>query len=227
MNVETFMTRTPIACSTTDTVHDVARLMRDTGVGFIVVLCRGRVVGVITDRQITVGVTAEGLNAAILAYLYRAEKPWVYAYTVVHVATVLGVSTLLGLEILSSRDEGLSQGAHGVRGASGQGADEQDLGSRGKARAPHERRPPRPDRDKRHARKKGRDGEARVAAEARDGEGEKRKPTREREREGCRRAMPPWLLFPDRNAPLQKLALEREVVPHPHREPVGDQVRHA
>lgn len=63
MHVEHFMTRTPVACSTTDSAYDIARLMRDKGVGFVVVLRKGKVAGVVTDRELAVGVMAEGLNA--------------------------------------------------------------------------------------------------------------------------------------------------------------------
>lgn len=64
MHVRHFMTEEPIACDVEDTAEDVARLMRDKNVGFVVVLEDGFVAGVVTDRDITVGVVAEGLHAA-------------------------------------------------------------------------------------------------------------------------------------------------------------------
>ncbi len=61
MRVEQFMTKNPIACETHDRVRDVARLMREKGVGFVVVLEHGRVAGVVTDRQLTCGPLADGV----------------------------------------------------------------------------------------------------------------------------------------------------------------------
>lgn len=60
MRVEHFMTLNPIACEADDSVEDVARMMRDNGVGFVVVLRNRKVVGVVTDRQLTTKVLAEG-----------------------------------------------------------------------------------------------------------------------------------------------------------------------
>lgn len=61
MHVERFMTKDPIACNVNEPVEAVARLMRDKGVGCVVCLRDGRVAGIVTDRQLTVGVLAEGL----------------------------------------------------------------------------------------------------------------------------------------------------------------------
>jgi signal-transduction protein with cAMP-binding, CBS, and nucleotidyltransferase domain len=56
------MTRNPVACDAKDRLIDVARLMKDKGVGFVVVLRRSTVVGVIMDRQITIEAVAMGLS---------------------------------------------------------------------------------------------------------------------------------------------------------------------
>jgi CBS domain-containing protein len=56
------MTRKPLACSTTDNAREVARLMRDKGVGFVVVLRAGKVAGILTDRQLAVRVLAEEID---------------------------------------------------------------------------------------------------------------------------------------------------------------------
>ena len=48
-------------------------------------------------------VVAYGVNAlvlgAVIVYLYKAKKPWLYYYAVVLVATVLLTSALLGVDI--------------------------------------------------------------------------------------------------------------------------------
>ena len=62
MHVEHFMTKNPVAAEANEPVENVARLMRDKGVGCVVVLRNGKVAGIVTDRQIAVGVVAEGLS---------------------------------------------------------------------------------------------------------------------------------------------------------------------
>jgi len=62
MHVEHFMTKSPVACDAHEPVEGVARLMRDKGVGCVVVLRNGKVVGLVTDRQLAVGCLAEGLG---------------------------------------------------------------------------------------------------------------------------------------------------------------------
>ena len=57
------MTKNPVACDANEPVEGVARLMRDKGVGCVVVLRNGRVAGIVTDRQLALGVLGEGLGA--------------------------------------------------------------------------------------------------------------------------------------------------------------------
>lgn len=61
MHVEHFMTKDPVACNVNDPVEVVARLMRDKAIGCVVCLRDGRVAGIVTDRQLAIGVLAEGL----------------------------------------------------------------------------------------------------------------------------------------------------------------------
>lgn len=63
MHVEHFMTKNPVACDANEPVESVARLMRDKGVGSVVILRNGRVAGIVTDRQLAIGTLAEGLGA--------------------------------------------------------------------------------------------------------------------------------------------------------------------
>lgn len=63
MHVEHFMTKNPVACDANEPVEGVARLMRDKGVGSVVVLRNGKVAGIVTDRQLAIGVLGEGLGA--------------------------------------------------------------------------------------------------------------------------------------------------------------------
>lgn len=63
MHVEHFMTKNPVACDVNEPVEGVARLMRDKGVGSVIVLRSGKVAGIVTDRQLAIGVLGEGLDA--------------------------------------------------------------------------------------------------------------------------------------------------------------------
>src|SRR5215208_3162377 len=62
MKVSEIMTKNPESVSPGTTIGDVARMMRDLDVGIIPVVNGGRLMGVITDRDITIRVTAAGLN---------------------------------------------------------------------------------------------------------------------------------------------------------------------
>ncbi|PZS02151.1 MAG: CBS domain-containing protein [Candidatus Chloroheliales bacterium] len=62
MKVKEIMTKDVDTISPTTTIADVARDMRDLDVGFMPVVQNGELLGVITDRDITIRVTAEGLN---------------------------------------------------------------------------------------------------------------------------------------------------------------------
>lgn len=63
MHVEHFMTKDPIAVDVNEPVENVARIMRDKGVGFVVIVRGNRVAGIVTDRMLATNVLAEGLAA--------------------------------------------------------------------------------------------------------------------------------------------------------------------
>jgi CBS domain-containing protein len=65
MYVEEFMTKDPATCGPDERINEAARTMRDRGVGSLVVVEGGRVVGLVTDRQLVVRGLAEG----------RADRP--------------------------------------------------------------------------------------------------------------------------------------------------------
>lgn len=60
MHVEHFMTPNPIACDVSATAREAACLMRDHGVGCVVVLDHGKVAGLVTDRQLALHALADG-----------------------------------------------------------------------------------------------------------------------------------------------------------------------
>jgi CBS domain-containing protein len=54
MNVQHFMTQDPVAVDVADSCADVAHLMKQRGLGAVVVLQNGRVAGILTDRQLAI-----------------------------------------------------------------------------------------------------------------------------------------------------------------------------
>lgn len=65
MHVEHFMTKNPVTCDFDATCQQAARLMRDNGVGCVVVLRNGRVAGIVNDRQLVVDCLAVGGGADV------------------------------------------------------------------------------------------------------------------------------------------------------------------
>jgi CBS domain-containing protein len=59
-NVRDLMTQNPRAVRPDDTVVDAARMMRDENVGSLPVVDSDRLIGMITDRDLSVRVVAEG-----------------------------------------------------------------------------------------------------------------------------------------------------------------------
>jgi len=62
MQVKDIMTETPETVSPGTFIGDVAMMMRDHDIGIVPVVNNGELMGVITDRDITIRVTASGLN---------------------------------------------------------------------------------------------------------------------------------------------------------------------
>ena len=60
--VRDVMTANPCTCSAHATLQEVARKMLDEDVGFIPLMDKGRIAGVITDRDLAVRATAKGVD---------------------------------------------------------------------------------------------------------------------------------------------------------------------
>jgi Predicted signal-transduction protein containing cAMP-binding and CBS domains len=60
MRANEIMTPTPATCSSSDSVQDIARLMRDKDCGAVPVVDNGRVVGIVTDRDLAIRALADG-----------------------------------------------------------------------------------------------------------------------------------------------------------------------
>ena len=63
MQAKDIMTPSPACCSPTDTLQAVATIMRDNDCGAIPVVDGGKVVGIVTDRDLAVRAIASGLNS--------------------------------------------------------------------------------------------------------------------------------------------------------------------
>ena len=59
MKAKDIMTAAPCCCSPNDSVQDVARMMRDNDCGAVPIVDNGGVVGIVTDRDLTVRALAE------------------------------------------------------------------------------------------------------------------------------------------------------------------------
>ena len=62
MKAKDIMTASPCTCSPNDSVQDVARTMRDHDCGAVPIIDNGRLVGIVTDRDLTVRALASGLD---------------------------------------------------------------------------------------------------------------------------------------------------------------------
>jgi CBS domain-containing protein len=69
------MTRAPCTCSPDNSVQDVAKMMRDHDCGSVPVVEAGRVVGIITDRDLAVRGFAEGKAASTVVRDLMTESP--------------------------------------------------------------------------------------------------------------------------------------------------------
>lgn len=75
MHVEHFMTKNPVACEAADPVQKVAGLMREKGVGSVVVLRNGKVTGIVTDRMLTTEVLGQGMDVTTPVEQVMVENP--------------------------------------------------------------------------------------------------------------------------------------------------------
>lgn len=62
--VSDVMTRNPETIEADQPVLEAARRMRDADIGDVIVLDNGRIVGILTDRDIAVRVVAEGMDSS-------------------------------------------------------------------------------------------------------------------------------------------------------------------
>jgi CBS domain-containing protein len=73
-NIRDVMTKNPRTVSNNDTVSDAARRMRDEDAGLIPIVDGDRLMGVITDRDITLRVVADGRDASSMRVEEIASK---------------------------------------------------------------------------------------------------------------------------------------------------------
>ncbi|MBE0448507.1 MAG: CBS domain-containing protein [Actinobacteria bacterium] len=64
MKINEIMTKDPETAQVTDSIMDVASMMRDLNVGFMPIMDGDMLVGCVTDRDITIRAVAEGMDTA-------------------------------------------------------------------------------------------------------------------------------------------------------------------
>jgi len=62
MKASDIMTSDPCTCSPSDSLQDVAKSMRDHDCGAVPVIDNGRVIGIVTDRDLAVRALADGMR---------------------------------------------------------------------------------------------------------------------------------------------------------------------
>lgn len=75
MKAKELMTREPCCCSPDDSVQDVAKMMRDHDCGSVPVIEAGRVVGIVTDRDLAVRGLAEGKSGSAVVRDLMTTSP--------------------------------------------------------------------------------------------------------------------------------------------------------
>ena len=80
MRVKDIMTRLVLIIPKDTSVEDAARLMRDHRVGLLPIGEKENIIGVITDRDIAVRVTAEGLDAKHTPVREVMTRQWFYCF---------------------------------------------------------------------------------------------------------------------------------------------------
>ena len=66
MKAADIMTKNPCFCSSNDSIASVAKTMRDNDCGAVPIVDNGRVVGIVTDRDLVVRGLATGTNASAM-----------------------------------------------------------------------------------------------------------------------------------------------------------------
>jgi CBS domain-containing protein len=77
MKIEKVMTRNPHVCSPADTMNHAAQMMWEGDCGFLPVVDGGRVVGVVTDRDICMGAYTQGVPLwGVPISSVMSKEPW-------------------------------------------------------------------------------------------------------------------------------------------------------
>lgn len=91
MEIKDLMTRDPKCIGTDGSLAQAARQMKNDGIGYLLVCDAGRLVGVMTDRDIVVRAVAENLDPATTPAraVMTARPVWCYDYEKLEEALLL------------------------------------------------------------------------------------------------------------------------------------------
>lgn len=110
MKLNEIMTRVVEIIQPNDTLHAAAKKMRDRDIGFLPVYEGEQLIGVVTDRDLTIRALADGLNAASVLGRDMVTAPAIYCYDdqdVNEAARLMRENRIRRLVVLNRRGERL------------------------------------------------------------------------------------------------------------------------
>lgn len=110
MKLNEIMTRVVEVIQPNDTLHAAAKKMRDRDIGFLPVYEGEQLIGVVTDRDLTIRALADGLNAASVLGRDMVTAPAIYCYEdqdVNEAARLMRENRIRRLVVLNRRGERL------------------------------------------------------------------------------------------------------------------------
>ena len=110
MKLNEIMTRVVEVIQPNDTLHAAAKKMRDRDIGFLPVYEGEQLIGVVTDRDLTIRALADGLNAASVLGRDMVTAPAIYCYEdqdVNEAARLMRENRVRRLVVLNRRGERL------------------------------------------------------------------------------------------------------------------------
>lgn len=110
MKLSEIMTRDVIVIQPDDSLQSAAKMMRDRNIGFLPVCDGDELLGVLSDRDITIRALADGMDAAIMLGRDLMTTPAIYCYDdqdVSEAAKIMEENQIRRLVVLSREEKKL------------------------------------------------------------------------------------------------------------------------
>jgi CBS domain-containing protein len=110
MKLSEIMTRAVVVIQPDDTLQSAAKMMRDRNIGFLPVCDGDNLIGVISDRDITIRALADGMDVQIMLARDLMTTPAIYCFEdqdVGEVAQLMEENQIRRLVVLSGEDKRL------------------------------------------------------------------------------------------------------------------------